>query len=38
MEPSKKDTLKKIYQSSVRASYFNHFQENKFTKQSKLQI
>ena len=42
MEPDKKDDNKKmfksIFQSSIRASYFNHLQENKATSQSKIQI
>jgi hypothetical protein len=38
MEPSRKDTFKSIYKSSIRASYFNHFQENDLTKKSKMQI
>ncbi len=30
--------FKKMYVSSVKASYFNHMSENKFTNKSKLQI
>lgn len=30
--------FKKMYVSSVKASYFNHMAENKFTNKSKLQI
>lgn len=34
----KKEALKKIYVSSIKASYFNHMDNNNFTKASKLQI
>jgi len=30
--------FKQMYQSSLKASYFNHMAENKYTNQSKLQI
>lgn len=41
MEPEKaqkKDMFRSIYKSSIKASYFNHMTENKYTGKSKLQM
>lgn len=34
----KNNELRELYKSSLRASYFNHFQANKFTNKSKIQV
>jgi hypothetical protein len=32
------EKLQQVYKSSIRASYFNHMGNNKFTQKSKIQI
>jgi hypothetical protein len=37
MEPTKNEAFKKMFKSSIGASYFNSFQDNKLTQKSRLQ-